>query len=266
MCGRYTLTHVDPNVLGPLFDLFSAERDTALSLFPEDLAPRYNICPTQNAPIVRVLSKNAPRMLSLAQWGLVPSWAKDPILGSKMINARSETASEKPAFRSSFKSKRCLVPTDGFFEWKKVAAGKKQPYWIHRQDNLPFAFAGLWARWKEPTSGASLESFTILTTDATGAIADIHDRMPVVLPKESFAAWLDPDEQRIEWLDALVHDNQPWDPMVTAVSTRVNNPHNDSPENIVPVSLSIPATKAAHGPEHGMGASQLAIPGLSRLK
>lgn len=225
MCGRYTLTRVDPNVLGPLFEVFEIP----------PLLPRYNIAPTQLAPVIRVLAPNAPRTLSMASWGLVPSWAKETSIGSKMINARSETAAEKPSFRSSFKSKRCLVPADGFFEWKKQKTGKKQPCWIHAPDGLPFAFAGLWAHWEDSASGEVLESFTILTQDSTGPIAEVHDRMPVVLPKDAYRVWLDPNERSVDTLVALLRDRTALDAVVTEVSTYVNNPRHDHPDNIRPV-------------------------------
>lgn len=227
MCGRYTLTNVSQNLLGPLFDV--------VDIPVAGLSPRFNVAPTQDVPIVRVLAHGGPRTLSLAHWGLVPSWAKDLSIGSKMINARAETAAEKPAFRSSFKNKRCLVPTDGFYEWKKLAGGKKQPCWIHRPDGKPFAFAGLWARWKDPAEGGTLDSFTILTTDAIPGVADIHDRMPVVLAPETYGAWLDPDEQRVDYLEGLLGDRRGVELVVTPVSTRVNNPRNEGPDNVRPV-------------------------------
>lgn len=221
MCGRYTLTNVAPNLLGPLFGVDD---------FPE-LSARFNVSPTQDVPIIRS-EDPGPRKVALARWGLVPSWAKDPAIGDRMINARSETAPEKPAFRSSFKSKRCLVVTDGFFEWKKLGSGKKQPCWMHRKDRLPFAFAGLWARWKNP-DGLLLDSFTILTTEARGCVADVHDRMPVILAPDDYGPWLDPKEQRLDWLVSLMNGARGADDLVvTHVSTRVNNPRNEGPENI----------------------------------
>jgi putative SOS response-associated peptidase YedK len=223
MCGRYTLTNVSPSLLGPLFGVEDV---------PE-LGPRFNVSPTQEAPIVRVAEPRGPRRLELARWGLVPSWAKDPSIGDRMINARAETVAEKPAFRSSFKSKRCLVVTDGFFEWKKIA-GKKQPCWIHRGDGSPFAFAGLWARWKD-AEGEPRDSFTILTTEARSIIADVHDRMPVFLAPDDYAAWLDPAEQRLDVLDALIRGRSPDELVITPVSTRVNNPRNEGPENVRPL-------------------------------
>jgi len=224
MCGRYTLTNVDPDVLGPLFGVLTVPH----------LSARYNMAPTQEAPIVRVLSPGAPRTMDLSRWGLVPSWAKDPSIGDRMINARSETAADKPAFRSSFKSKRCLVVLDGFYEWKKLGTGKKQPCHIHRHDHAPFAAAGLWARWKDP-DGQPLDTFTILTTDAHPIVADVHDRMPVLLDPRTYETWLDPDEHRPEILMALLHAKGGDDLVVTPVSTRVNNPRNEGPENVRPL-------------------------------
>jgi len=224
MCGRYTLTNVAPNLLGPLFGVDDV---------PE-LMPRFNVSPTQNVPIVRV-SESGPRQVALARFGLVPSWAKDPAIGDRMINARAETAPEKPAYRSSFKNKRCLVITDGFFEWKKLSSGKKQPCWMHRPDRLPFAFAGLWATWKNP-EGTLLDSFTILTRDAVGCVADVHDRMPVILAPNDYASWLDPKEHRVDVLVSLMNTRGAEDLVVTQVSTRVNNPRNEGPDNVSPLS------------------------------
>jgi putative SOS response-associated peptidase YedK len=224
VCGRYTLTNVAPNLLGPLFGV-------------EDVpafAPRFNISPTQEAPIVRVTQPGGQRRLELARWGLVPSWAKDPSIGDRMINARAETAAEKPAYRSSFKSKRCLVVTDGFFEWKKLGSGKKQPCWIHLPEARPFAFAGLWARWKA-SDGHERDSFTILTTEARALVADVHERMPVLLAPEDWTAWLDPAEQRLDVLLGMMRGSGADDLVVTQVSTRVNNPRNEGPENVAPL-------------------------------
>jgi len=224
MCGRYTLTNVAPNLLGPLFGV----DDVPL------LSPRFNVAPTQDMPVVRVLAPGAPRTIELARWGLVPSWAKDVSIGDRMINARVETAAEKPAYRSSFKSKRCLVVTDGFYEWKKLGTGKKQPCRIHMPDEKPFAFAGLWARWKN-AEGSTLDTFTILTADARAAVADVHDRMPVILAADAYGSWLDPAEQRPDFLQAMVAARVGDDLVVTPVSTRVNNPRNEGPENVRPL-------------------------------
>ena len=224
MCGRYTLTNVAPNLLGPLFGV----EDVPL------LSPRFNVSPTQDVPIVRVLAPGAPRTIELARWGLVPSWAKDVSLGDRMINARGETVAEKPAFRSSFKAKRCLVVADGFYEWKKLGTGKKQPCRMHMPGEAPFAFAGLWARWKN-AEGSTLDTFTILTAEARAAVADVHDRMPVILAPDAYGTWLDPEEHRPDVLSSIVNARGGDDLVVTPVSTRVNNPRNEGPENVRPL-------------------------------
>lgn len=178
MCGRYLLyTPVET-----LVRAFGLDPD----LRP-NLEPRYNLAPTQDVPIVRRI--DGAKRLERARWGLVPSWAKDTGIGAKLINARSETAAEKPAFRSAFKARRCLVPADGFYEW--VADGKaKQPWLLEPKAGGPLAFAGLWEHWQQP-DGADLQSCTILTTQASADIAHLHDRMPVILAPDVYDTWLD---------------------------------------------------------------------------
>lgn len=224
MCGRYTLTSKGDEV-ALLFDLEEIP----------NLAPRYNLAPTQEAAVVRVPAPGARRHLDFLRWGLVPYWAEDPKIGNRMINARSEGVAAKPAYRSSFRKQRCLIPTDGFYEWKKV--GKlKQPYLIRRQDRLPFAFAGLWARWSPKTEGGEpLETFTILTTDANDLIRPLHDRMPVILDRESFGLWLDPavgDAERLQEL-LLPYDGNQME--TVPVSRSVNSPAYDAPDCIEPL-------------------------------
>ena len=217
MCGRFTQTFTWDR-LGPLFDL---------SGLPLNLQPRYNVAPSQEAAVVRA-ARDARRSLSMLRWGLVPGWAKDPRIGHKLINARSETAREKPSFRAAFATRRCLVPTGGFYEWKREGRAK-QPWLIGMKDRGPFAFAGLWERWFAPGGGAeAMETFTILTTTANETVAPIHHRMPVILVPEAFSPWLAGAEV------ALV----PCPPeTMTAwpVSTFVNRPANDDPRCIEPV-------------------------------
>ncbi len=225
MCGRYTLTSKGDEV-ALLFDL---------SEIPS-LPPRYNLAPTQEAAVVRVPAPGALRNLDFLRWGLVPYWADDPKIGNRMINARSEGVADKPAYRWSFRKQRCLIPTDGFYEWKKE--GKlKQPYHIRRKDRRPFAFAGLWARWKpkEGGDGQLLDTFTIITTDSNELIRPLHDRMPVILDRESFDLWLDPavdDRERLQQLlvpyDGSVMETVP-------VSRAVNSPANDGPDCMEPL-------------------------------
>lgn len=222
MCGRYTLSVP----LSNLVDSFDVDPPDF------DYPPRFNIAPTQEAPVIA--QDLDGRRMGLLRWGLVPSWAKDPAVGNRMINARSETVMEKPAFRRAFRSRRCVVPADGFFEWKKVEAregGKalKVPHWIHRPHAEPFVMAGLWEKWN-PQDGSPLYSFTILTTEAVPEIREIHPRMPVILSPGSANLWLDPRAD-VETLPALL---QPFRDGLHAhaVSPLVGSPRNDRPECI----------------------------------
>ena len=218
MCGRYTVS--DPGQI--LTDLHVAGLDAPL-------VPRYNVAPTQNVPVIRQTAEGA-RRLGFLRWGLIPSWAKDPSIGNRMINARSETAAEKPSFRAAVKKRRCLLITDGFFEWKKVPGGK-QPYHIHLPDRRPFVFAGLWERWSKGEQ--PIESCTILTTSPNPFMATIHDRMPVILDGEARDFWLDPS---IDDGSAFEPVLRPYDGELaaTAVSRLVNNPRHDSPDCLTP--------------------------------
>ena len=215
MCGRYTIT-------SPLEGL------RQLFLFEEmpNLAPRFNVAPSQEAPVVR-LEDDGKRHLRLLRWGLIPSWAKDRSIGYKTINARAETVADKPAFRSAFRRRRCLVLADGFFEWQKRDKGK-QPYRIVLADRGAFAMAGLWESWRDPEAGERVESFTIIVTDANERLAAIHDRMPVILPPEAHAPWLEAETAREDLL-ALMRP-YPGEAMEAyPVSTLVNKPANDEP-------------------------------------
>ncbi len=216
MCGRYTLS-TPSDVVRDLFELSEA---------PE-LRPRFNIAPTQEASVVRV--QGDARRLDLLKWGLVPYWAKDPSRGP--INARSETVAEKPSFRDAFKKRRCLVVADGFYEWQKVAGGGKKPFYFQLPDGSPFAFAGLWERWTR--GDEPLETFTILTKEANQIVGEIHPRMPVILGREGYAPWLDPDLQDGRALAGLLEAGPMEELTCYPVSTYVNSPANDSPECIV---------------------------------
>ena len=213
MCSRYFLD-ADGNIIAYTFRVPVDDR----------IRKRYNIAPTQDAPVIRV-RKDGSRELAMLRWGLVPFWAKDPGVGTKMINARAEGVETKPAFREALERRRCLVPATGFFEWKGVA-GRKQPFAITLADRPMFAFAGLWERWKPKKEGESVETFTIVTTDANEAVAPIHDRMPVLLTSEHEDAWLSgtPEEAR-----ALL---KPYEGAVNvrAVSRVVSNSKVDVPE------------------------------------
>lgn len=223
MCGRYTLNSPSED-LALLFDI------SQLPLIP----PRYNMAPTQEAAVVRVTAPGEPRRLDFLRWGLIPYWAKEASIGNRMINARSEGVAEKPSYRHSFKKKRCLVPTSGFYEWKKEGKAK-QPYLIRRHDRKPFAFAGLWSTWRDPEKQEPVETFTIMTTDANDFIRPLHDRMPVILMPEDFELWLDPKIEDAERLQALLRP-APNDLLETyPVSKLVNSPINELPNCIEPL-------------------------------
>ncbi|PSB54255.1 hypothetical protein C7B61_22460, partial [filamentous cyanobacterium CCP1] len=182
MCGRFTLSQ-SAEALAIAFDLEEVP----------PVPPRYNIAPTQPIAVVRSLthsSTTSERELTYLSWGLVPSWAKDPKIGTKLINARAETLAEKPSFRAAFKRRRCLIVADGFYEWHRTPEGK-QPYYFHLQDHQPFAFGGLWEHW-ENGNGDVIESCAIITTAANEVLSPIHDRMPVILEPKGYDLWLDP--------------------------------------------------------------------------
>jgi putative SOS response-associated peptidase YedK len=221
MCGRFTLT-ATPQAVQSLFPDLDV---------PEDLAPRYNIAPTQPVLAVRTGSAGKPELVPL-RWGLVPAWADDQAPGSGLINARAETAAEKPTFRSAFRKRRCLVLADGFYEWQKVD-GRKQPYYFRLREGGPFAFAGLWERWEK--GEAPLESCTLLTTEANAVLRPVHDRMLVILPPAAFGPWLDTSLQAVPDLKALLRPYPAEGMTGYPVSTRVNNPRNDSPLCVAPL-------------------------------
>jgi putative SOS response-associated peptidase YedK len=216
MCGRFGFD-IPRGVLAEHFGLGAAP----------DVAPRYNIAPTQEAPVVLLHPDSGARVLRALRWGLVPSWSKDPRAGARLINARAEGAADKPAFRAAFKRRRCLVPAAGFYEWKRLPKGK-QPWWIRLRGGGPLAFAGLWEHWLDPQSDATLHTFTILTTAANPLVAALHDRMPVILPPRDYTVWLDPDAARPD-LDALLVPYPPELMEAWPVSQRVNSPKNDDP-------------------------------------
>ena len=222
MCGRFTLT--DPNV------------DIAVQFnLPEipDMQPRYNIAPTQPVAAVRAARESRARELVMLHWGLIPFWAKDPKIGSRMINARSETAAEKPSFRAAFRRRRCLVIADGFYEWQKQN-GSKQPFFIHLRDSRPFAFAGLWEHW-EGNDDSIIESCTLLTCDPNSFLQAVHNRMPVILDQGDYDLWLDPEVQERDLLQPLLRPYPAEDMDAYPVSRYVNSPANDSHKCIEPL-------------------------------
>ena len=233
MCGRYTLKTPNPR----LQELFG------LQDLPH-LVPRFNIAPTQSVFAIRAAdSAAALREAVMLRWGLIPFWAKDMSIGNTMINARAETVAEKPSFRQAFLKRRCLIPADGFFEWEKLANGKKQPWWIRMTDEEPFAMAGLWESWspKAKTELADdgqshpqkvVQSCTILTINANTDMQSLHDRMPVILPIDAWDAWLNPTTDKTA-LQPLLKPFQDGHLIRSAVSTIVNRPTVDSPECIM---------------------------------
>lgn len=226
MCGRFTL-YASPEEVASLFDL------------PEEpvLAPRYNVAPTQPVGLVRMDPRSAQREWALTVWGLIPSWAKDPSIGARMINARSETVAEKPSFRAAFKRRRCLVPISGFYEWQKQGK-QKQPYYITAKDHKLLAIAGLWEYW-EGADGSALESCSLLTTEANEFMSTLHNRMPVFVAPEDFEQWLGSgkDEDRYA-MGQLQHLLRPAPEDLLAahpVSTFVNNARNEGESCIAPL-------------------------------
>ncbi len=221
MCGRYTLAE-SPRKLAKRFDVPETPD------LPFD-GQRYNIAPTQQVPIVR--QRDNAREMVLAKWGLIPSWAKDMKIGNQLINARADTVATKPSFRSAFKARPCLIPADGFYEWQMTQDGK-QPVYIRMKVKGPFAFAGLWERWR-PEEGEAVESCTIITTDANELMGPIHNRMPVILAPNDYATWLNMDEQP-ELLTALLKPFPPDQMEAYPISKLVNNPRNQGEKLIEP--------------------------------
>ncbi len=223
MCGRFTLTSPAETV-AELFELDEVPQ----------LTPRYNIAPTQPVAVVRAGQTALRRELAELQWGLIPSWAKDPSIGSRMINARAEGAAQKPSFRSAFRRSRCLVLSDGFYEWQKVGT-RKQPHYIHLAHRKPFAFAGLWEHWEDP-DGNAVNSCTIITTEPNELMAKLHNRMPVILHPRDYILWLDPEVQKPEKVQPLLRPYPSEEMSAYPVSTWVNNPLNDTPACVESVS------------------------------
>jgi putative SOS response-associated peptidase YedK len=225
MCGRFTLT-VDPDQLREAFPWLN---------IPDGLSPRYNIAPSQP---VAVVPNDGRNQLDFYVWGLIPSWAKDPAIGNRMINARAETLIEKPSFRNAFRRRRCLIPADGFYEWKQEPGRKtKIPTYVRLKDGKPFAFAGLWERWDSP-DGSTVFSCTIITTQPNELMQEIHNRMPVILPEAAYPLWLNPGEADTGQLQALLQPYPAGEMAAYPVSTLVNSPDNDTAACIAPVSLS----------------------------
>jgi putative SOS response-associated peptidase YedK len=229
MCGRYTLIR-----LAEFLDVFPW-----IGAPDQPARPRYNIAPSQ--PILAV-ANDGKNKLQMFQWGLVPSWAKDPSIGNKMINARAETLAAKPAYRAAFRRRRCAIPADGFYEWRKEPDGKtKTPMYIRRRDHQPFAFAGLWEIWHSD-DGTELPTCTIITGPPNELMKSIHDRMPAILSPDAMKRWLDPKERPPEELISLLGIYPDDEMEANPVSRAVNNPRVDSPECVESITEPIPPT------------------------
>ncbi|MCA9929387.1 MAG: SOS response-associated peptidase [Anaerolineales bacterium] len=226
MCGRFALISDTET----LIDAFGVAPET-VSALPTAI-PRYNIAPTQPVAAVRLSRDGKQRELTFFRWGLIPSWSKDIKIGARLINARSETVTEKPSFRTAFKRRRCIIPADGFYEWQRRGSSK-QPVYIHATDNRPLALAGLWEIWRTQ-EGDSLQTCTILTTTPNELMAPIHNRMPVILEPEDFDTWLDPGPQPDQGLH-LLRPYPAHKMTFYPVSTFVNSPANDAPQCITPL-------------------------------
>ncbi len=228
MCGRFTLA-TEFEKWNEHFD------DLQLKL---EFSPRYNITPTQDVAVIANTSEvGEGHQVELYHWGLIPSWAKDPKIGSRMINARSETLTEKPSFRSAYKRRRCLILADGYYEWQTITGEKsKQPIYVHLKSQNPFAFAGLWEEWKANYMERPLRSCTIITCSPNSFLEQYHHRMPVILPEDVYAQWLAPSEQSSEMLQPLLKPYPDDEIEAYPVSRFVNRPANDSPECIQRVS------------------------------
>ena len=221
MCGRFTQKLPAKKV---------AEKFKVKVEEVPPLVERFNVAPTQNVLAVREFAEG--REATFLKWGLVPHWAKDPAVGNKLINARSETVTEKPSFREAFARRRCLVPLDGFYEWAR-RGDRKRPFYFHVRDGEPFAVAGLWESWEG--GGGSLETVTLLTTEANGLLTPYHDRMPVILRPEDYDLWLDADVRSADLLRPLLRPYPEAMMGAYAVSPFVNSPSNDGPRCVEPV-------------------------------
>ncbi len=240
MCGRYAAS-ANPDDLVEEFEVDRVDER-------ERLVPDWNVAPTKEVPAVLTRrDRSAPegtapvRLLRPVRWGLVPSWAKDPSIGSRLINARMETVSEKPAFRRAFAKRRCLLPADGYYEWYGEQRGKKQPFYITRRDGHPLAMAGLYEFWRDPSvddsedPAAWLWTCTVLTTQAEDDVGRIHDRMPLMVPPERRAEWLDPANDDTEAAAGLLVPAAPGALDAWPVATLVNNVRNNGPELVAPI-------------------------------
>jgi putative SOS response-associated peptidase YedK len=222
MCGRFSQAQIA-----------ELDREVFKLLSIPALPPRYNVAPTQEAAVIRETPAQGRELVPL-RWGLIPSWAKDPAMGNRMINARAESVADKPAFKDAFRERRCLVPSEGFYEWRKAARGK-QPYYVRVLAGRVFAFAGLWERWWDRAGGDEHETFTIITTEPNELLRPIHDRMPVILEPRDYDRWLDPEHPDPEELRGLLKPYPSEQMSYYPVSAYVNKPEHEGPECIAPL-------------------------------
>jgi len=222
MCGRYTLKT-------------PVERLSEKFQFPQviPLKPRYNIAPSQPVAVVRLVPEDNDRKFAMLRWGLIPAWTKDLKKARMPINAKSETVADLPSFRDAYRKRRCLIPADGFYEWKQEG-GRKQPVFIHMKDGEPFAFAGLWEHWEKPDQ-EPIDSCVILTTEPNELLAQVHNRMPIILAPKDYDLWLDPDAQQVDRLKPLLSPFPPERMTYFPVNLRVNNPKHDDPLCVEPL-------------------------------
>jgi putative SOS response-associated peptidase YedK len=230
MCGRFVQVERPE---------FYAEHFGTDFVRSETITPSWNVAPTMN--VYAVAQHEGDRILTSFRWGLVPFWAKDRKIGSRAINARIETATEKPMFKDSFAKRRCLIPVDGFYEWERKQKGKL-PHYIHATNGAPLSVAGLWASWRDPETEERLLTCTILTGEPNSLVKPIHDRMPVVIPMENWAQWLDPEENNLELVRNLAAVHPSSEMSSHPVSTLVNRVTNDTADNLRP--LTTPAVDA----------------------
>jgi putative SOS response-associated peptidase YedK len=221
VCGRFT----QQRPTAELAALFDAEPP------PAELLPTYNLAPTDEAAVI--VERGDRRAIRAYRWGLIPSWAKDEKIASKLFNARAETLATSGAFRESFRRRRCIVPADGFYEWQR-SGGARQPFLIHRADGAPLALAGLWSGWHHPETDQVIRTFTIVTTAANGTLSAVHNRMPVVLEQKHWSRWLDPTREDTEELNGLLVPAPDDELVLYPVKPLVNNVRNNGPELIEP--------------------------------
>ncbi len=221
MCGRFTQHHDN----AALVERFEIE-ETVVAV-----EPRYNVAPQQNVPVI--VAPSGERVLDAFRWGLVPGWAKDPAIGQKMINARSETLTEKPSFRTALVRRRCLIPADGFYEWERHADNSRHPVHFRLLAGEPFAFAGLWEEWHDPDRDTPLRTCTIITTAANETVGRVHDRMPVILPRDTETIWLDASVRDTDLLRSFFMPYPDAAMESFPVSRKVNSPANEGSELLV---------------------------------